>query len=337
MRKIGNGCAWGCLISVLILFGLGFLLTLAGMMHFNGHTNLAGKWGQKTGIESLGADEYPDLTEVWSCGGGDVKVVRIPVRGMIMLESDSWEMGNADTVLASIRRATADSEVKGIILDIDSGGGGITASDILYHELMRFKEAQDGRVIVSIFGDMAASGAYYLAMASDVILAHPTSVTGSIGVIIQSYNFKDLAAKIGIKDVTVKSGANKDLFNPFDDIKPEQRALFQKLIDSMYDRFVALVAAGRQMDKETVRRLADGRIFSADEAFENNLIDGIGYWEDAQQTAAELLACDDVYVVRYEEQQSFLDLLKGHRGFGLNLLLNNLGAAAAPRVMYKVR
>jgi len=337
MSKIGNGCAWGCLISVLVLFGLGFLLTLAGMMHAKGALNLAEKWGHRTSIESLGVDEYPDLTEVWSCGAGDVKVVRIPVRGMIMLESDSWEMGNSDSVLASIRRATADSEVKGIILDIDSGGGGITASDILYHELLRFKEAQDGRVIVSIFGDMAASGAYYLAMASDVILAHPTTVTGSIGVIIQAYNFKELAAKIGIKDVTVKSGDNKDLFNPFEDVKPEQRALFQKLIDSMYDRFVTLVATGRKMDKEAVRRLADGRIFSADEAFENNLIDGIGYWEDAQQTAAELLGCDDVYVIRYEEQMSLLDILRSRRGFGMNLLLNSLGAAAEPRVMYKMR
>lgn len=248
------------------------------------------------------------MVETWSFGSGDVKVIRIPVVGMIMLGEDSWYAGNANTVLRSIRRATHDPEVEGLILEINSGGGGITDSDVIYKALKDFKAAQEGRVVVSAMGDLAASGAYYIALASDYILAHPTTLTGSIGVIMQSYNLKELAQKLGVQDVTIKSGANKDLLNPFQDVKPEQKELLQKVISSMHDRFVTLVAENRKLPKETVRPLADGRVFLADEALRHKLIDGIGYNEDAQRKIAELLDTDAVKVFRYDEQVTLMDL-----------------------------
>jgi protease-4 len=221
--------------------------------------------------------------------------------------------------------------VKGLILEINSGGGGITASDIIYNALLNFKKADEGRVIVSVFGDTAASGAYYIALASDHILAHPTTVTGSIGVVLQTYNFKELAQKIGVSDVTITSGENKDMLNPFQDVKPEQRKMLQSVIDAMHTRFISLVSLNRDILLTDVIPLADGRVFVADEALKHKLIDSIGYTEDAFVTIAELLDAEDgVKVFRYGEQVTLMDLLS-RPGFGFQALLRDEGA----KLMYK--
>jgi len=334
-----QGCRFGCLgvlaavfvtlgVVVVALILLGRSVIESGGIDMASHGGASGE---------LGEDEMPELSEVWSSGSGEAKVVRIPIRGMIMLDSGSWDMGNSDSALRAIRRARHDSSVQGIILDVDSGGGGITASDILYHELLAFKEEQDGRVIVTLMGDVAASGAYYLALASDTILAHPTTITGSIGVIMQSYNVRELAQKLGVTDVTIKSGANKDMLNPMREVSPEQLALFQKLIDGMYERFIGLVAENRGLPIEQVRVLADGRVFMAQEALDAKLIDAIGYWEDAEAAAAELLDEEAVKVVRYEEEQSIFDLLRGRRGiFGLKGAVSGLLDGQEPRMMYRL-
>lgn len=323
--KKGRGCGFGCMLMLGLFVGLGVVVSVL-LMGTLGAAGLScgggggGIFGYANSRE-VGEDESPDMAETWSAGDGDAKVVRIPVTGTIMLSEDEWYAGNANTVLRSIRRATHDPEVEGLILEVNSGGGGITDSDIIYKALLNFKAAQEGRAVVTIMGDVAASGAYYIALASDCILAHPTTLTGSIGVIMQSYNFKELAEKLGVRDVTFKSGANKDLLNPFQDVNPEQRELLQKVIASMYDRFVTLVAENRKLPKETVLPLADGRVFLADEALKNRLIDGIGYSEDAQRKIAELLETDAVIVYRYDEHVRLTDLFS-RSGFGLSLDLN---------------
>ena len=334
-----QGCGLGCLIGIVIFIVLGGLMTfsvtslaLAGTGHKT--ANLFTR-ASPTGI---GEDESPLMSETWSSGNGDVKVVRIPVEGMIMLGEGSsmWASGNANTVLRSIRRATHDDEVKGLILEINSGGGGITDSDVIYKALMRFKEAageDEKRIIVSIFGDTAASGAYYIALASDYILAHPTTLTGSIGVVLQTYNFKELAQKLGISDVTITSGANKDMLNPFKDVSPQQREMLQNVISAMHERFTSLVAQHRNLPKETVAPLADGRVFVAEEALKHKLIDGIGYAEDAQEKIAELLEAEDgVKVYRYGEHVTLMDILS-RPGFGFQSLLRN--ETQSPKLMYK--
>jgi len=306
-RKSRVGCLWAvilfqalALLALLAIGGLAFLL----------RSSLP----RPGAVGGAGVDENPDFTEVWSCGAGPVKVVRIPLTGMILMEEEgglfSRGSGSAVMALRSIRRATHDARVRAIILEVDSGGGGITASDVLYHALEEFRRSADGRRIVSIFGDVAASGAYYVAAASDYIVARPTSVTGSIGVLLHSLNIRELSQKIGVRSVTIKSGANKDLLNPFEDLTEEQKRLLQALVDEFYDRFVALVADGRALDTGRVRALADGRVFTASQALELGLVDEIGYWEHAVARTAELLAVRDVKVYRYEPEFSLASLIR---------------------------
>ena len=334
-----KGCGFGCLIAIAIFGGMMALTAIPMIWSF-----AVAMQGGRTGffhsmhVSDAGEDVAPFMTETWSAGNGDVKVVRIPVEGIIMLGEGRWRGGQTDTVLRSIRRATHDEEVKGLILEINSGGGGITDSDIIYRALLRFKEADEDRVIVSIFGDTAASGAYYIALASDHILAHPTTITGSIGVVMQTYNFKELAQKIGISDVTITSGENKDMLNPFKDVSPEQQEMLKGIVTVMHGRFTSLVTQHRNLPMDVVAPLADGRIFGAEEALRHKLIDGIGYAEDAQLKIAELLGAEEggVKIFRYGEQVTLMDLLS-RPGFGfqsemLRLLRNEQDG---PRLMYK--
>jgi protease-4 len=299
---------------------------------------LSGMTGWRTDRSGWGVDECPNLVEVWSSGTGEVKVARILVRGLILLDTPGLfsEGGSASAALRAIKRATVDPDVRGIILDVDSGGGGITASDILYQALLDFKRKGEGRVVVAQFGDVAASGAYYIALAADKIVAHPTTLTGSIGVIMQSYNIRDLAAKLGITDVTIKSGANKDLLNPFGELTNEQRAMLQGVVDALQDRFVALTAERRNLDESVVRAIADGRVFLAAEALKHGLIDQVGYAEDVDLLAASLLETNAVRVIRYEEPTGLFDLFLRRPGTGFNLQnLQNLIEGGGPRLMYK--
>ena len=251
-----------------------------------------------------GVDEFPDLNEVWSYGQGEVKAAHIPVTGVIMRGGEETLLGHTpdmvESVLQQIRAARNDDEVRALIVEVDSPGGGVTASDEIYAALMDFKASREDRRILVFIRDMAASGGYYVAAAGDWLMAEPTSIIGSIGVILQSLNMKGLSEKIGVRDVTIKSGANKDLLNPFTDVSPEQRALLQEVIDASYRRFVGLVQDSRGLDEEKLKELADGRIFASDRALEHQLIDQIGYWDDAVAKMAELLEEESVRVIRYE-------------------------------------
>jgi protease-4 len=324
--KNKHGRPVGCLAMTLIAAGVTVLLALAVVVAILAFSRqLSGgpthRYVAAAKLEG-GEDEVPMLQEVWSSGAATgTKVVRIALSGMIMLNDDGWmdEAASATAALRAIQRATHDTSVQGIILEVDSGGGGITASDMLYQALQKFKQAQAGRKIVTLMGDIAASGAYYISLPSDTIVAHPTTITGSIGVIMQTYNIKELAAKIGIRDETFKSGANKDILNPFHDVTPEQRALMQGVIDALHSRFVKLVAEARKLDEAEVRKLADGRIFVAEEARERKLVDMIGYRADAEKEMCTLLKATQINVVRYTENGSWLDIFGSRRGFGMSL------------------
>ncbi len=265
-----------------------------------------------------GVDEFPDLTEVWSWGEGTVKVARIFVEGVILRDVEdglfSTPVNMVDAALAQIRAAQADDEVKGILLEVDSPGGGITASDEIYRALRRFRDSSEGRVVVVFMRDLAASGGYYVAMAGDWLIAQPTTVLGSIGVIMQSLNIKGLSEKIGVTDVTIKSGANKDLLNPFTDVDPAQRKLLQDMIDAMYEHFLGIVQASRpNIPAAELRALADGRLFVGPQAERLKLVDEIGFWDDALARVAELLDVDTVKVIRYEQPVDFWNWLMSVR------------------------
>lgn len=329
IRKSSHGCIWvaaGALIIVFLLVLATSVLVWLGPELPHG------------GSDSKGEDELPPLREIWSAGSGQTKVVRIPLQGLIMLGQKSGLLfpgaGSAEHTLRAIRRATHDPKVKAIILEVDSGGGGITSSDVIFKALQNFRQAQPDRKVVAILEDVAASGAYYVALAADYVIAHPTTVTGSIGVLIQTLNIRELGEKIGVRDVTIKSGTNKDILNPFGQLSVEQRQLLQELVDTMYTRFVQLVAERRRLPEEKVREIADGRIISAPRALELGLIDQIGYWEDAMTKTAELLGVNEIRVFRYEERFSFGKLLKLNMTEPWKEITSVLQRDSQPRLMY---
>ena len=216
---------------------------------------------------------------------------------------------------------------------MDSPGGEVTAADEIHRELTLFKESRADRKIVVLVHDLAASGGYYVSVPADRIVAQPTALVGSIGVILQTLNVQGLSEKIGVTDTTIKSGKNKDLLNPFRPVDPEQVALLQESIDAMHARFVDLVAQGRGLKASEVRPLADGRIFTADEALKCKLIDAIGYWDEAFAEMAGLLGTDDLRVVTYQAQKSFFESLLGAHP-RLPDLRALWSAAAAPRRLF---
>ncbi len=288
------------------------------------------------GEDGGGEDEFPQMTETWSYGGGDAKVVRIAVDGIIMrgLSGGGLLGGGEDmveSVLRQIRAATNDDDVKGILLEVDSPGGGVTPSDEIYDALKRFRASDPGRRVVVFVRDMAASGGYYVSMASDRIVAEPTAIVGSIGVIMESVNWNVLTQKIGVDATTIKAGENKDLLNPFRPVDPDHVRILQTMIDQIHGRFRSIVAEGRKMDAAKVKELADGSIFSADVAKAKGLVDEIGYWEEAVAQMAKQLEVEKVRVVRYEHGGSLFDRLLGVRAPGF---LGRLARMEGPRPMF---
>lgn len=300
----------GCLVTLILLIAA--VTAAAWFLPPPPKDSMLGTWFSGRTPE-IGEDECPSMNETWSEGRGSNKVVRIPLTGMIMLGDKGSVFspaGSSDMALRSIRRATHDPEVKAIIMEIDSGGGGITASDIIYKALLDFKASNAQRRVVTLCGDTAASGAYYIALASDCIIAHPTTITGSIGVIIQSINIREFAQRHGVSDVTFKSGENKDLLNPMGELSAQEKEIVQSVVDEMYHRFVGLVATHRLIDESDLIPLADGRIFTAKAALDFHLIDEIGYWQDAVKRVAVLLDVPDVIIYRYNESFSVFELLR---------------------------
>lgn len=231
------------------------------------------------------------------------KIAIIDVSGMIINARSSGLLGSGDNPVSLFRErldaAAKDPQVKAVVLRLNSPGGAVTASDIMYKDLCNFRE-KTGKPVVACMMDVAASGAYYLAMGADFVYAHPTTVTGSIGVIMSLYNATGLAAKIGIASNPIKSGPIKDIGNPLRDMTDAERAVLQTLVNSFYDQFVAVVCTGRRMDEQRVRQLADGRVYAGREAKTLGLVDEIGYLEDAINCAKALAHVRDAAVVAYD-------------------------------------
>lgn len=198
-------------------------------------------------------------------------------------------------------KAAADDRVKAVVLRINSPGGTVTASDILYSEVAAFRR-RTGKPTYAAMLDVAASGGYYVACACDRIFAHPTTVTGSIGVIALMPDFSGTMQKLGIAVNAIKSGAMKDAGSPFREMSADDRALFQKMIDDMYARFLAVVRSGRPtIPADELRKIADGRIYMAEEARTLGLIDEVGGLDGAIEgaRAAAGIAGEPILVVQY--------------------------------------
>jgi len=215
-------------------------------------------------------------------------VAVIPLYGVITQgnSSRSWENGSQQ--LAKRIRAMADKkEVKAILLDINTPGGSVGAVQEIYSAVLRAKR-ETKKPFVARFGEVSASGGYYVASACDLIVAEPGTITGSIGVIFSVSNFEGLMKKVGMKNETIKSGKFKDIGSPVRDMTAEERKLLQAMIDDSYAQFVTAVAEGRQMPLEKVKQLADGRIYTGRQAQEVGLVDKLGDLRDALDAAGEL-------------------------------------------------
>ena len=205
------------------------------------------------------------------------KIAIVEIRGVIAQSSG---------IIDEIHQYLEDDGVKAIILRIDSPGGGVGPSQEIHREILKVKEKKK---IVTSMGSVAASGGYYIACASDLIVANPGTITGSIGVIMEFTNIEELFKKIGIKGVVVKSGELKDMGSPFREMTPDEKRIIQDVIDNVHQQFIKAVADGRKLDRSKVTQIADGRIMTGEQAKQLGLVDQIGNLDDAIDATAKLV------------------------------------------------
>ena len=252
------------------------------------------------------------FTEVTVKGKGEDKILLLPIRGLITSQPTRRYFQDLPSMVHMVKaqfdQAQKDPKIKAVVIPVDSPGGGITASDVLYKRVEDFKKKSKAKVVV-LMEDIAASGGYYVAAPAHRIVAHPTTLTGSIGVIMPLVNVAELAKRWGIKQATIKSGEMKDIGSAMRDMSPKEREVLQSIIDEMYDRFITIVATHRALPKEEVARLADGRVYTGLMAQKLGLVDDIGYLEDALAIASKLANIRDYKLVRYRRELSFADLL----------------------------
>lgn len=224
-------------------------------------------------------------------------------------------------VCQELRTAAEDEDVKAVLLQIDSPGGSLSASDLMYNEVLRTKNA--GKKILVWTPGLLASGGYYIAAAADRVMATPTATIGSIGVIMQHFAITGLMEKVGLSADAIVTGSHKDTGSMFRDMRPEEREYLQKYVDEAFGRFVDIVAQGRGMTQESVRALADGSIFSPQAAVKSGLIDAIGYEEDALNALEEMAEEQQMRVITYTRSPTLMQLFRD-AGMGLT---NGLGQA----------
>ena len=231
------------------------------------------------------------------------KIAVIEVHGIII-------DGNVDHVLRQVRQAREDHQVKAIVLRVDSPGGTVSGSDRIWRELATLKDERDSRPLVVSMGGIAASGGYYVAAQGDYIFAEPTTWTGSIGVIMQLPQLKGLMDKLGIGVATIATNNEwKDSGSPFKDLTPAQDARWREVIDDAYQRFVRVVAQGRGMPLKQVYALANGKVYTAHEALNLNLVNELGYLDDAIRKAQALAKIESARVIRYSQPLGVLGAL----------------------------
>jgi len=278
--------------------------------------------------------EAQPLVEQQISGEGKDKIVLIDISGIITSADNGSMLGGSKSpgMLSQVReeldRARGDKDVKAVVLRINSPGGGVTASDMLYHEIKKFKQDTGVKIVAHVL-DMGTSGGYYAALAADEITAQPTSIIGSIGVTMLRIDATGLMQKIGIQAHQISSGEWKSMGSPFRPVSPEETEFFQSMINSLFRQFVRVVAEERKITTERVRLLGDGRIYSSSEAKDNGLIDGIGYLEDSLEKAKSLAHLTQAKVVTYSRPGEYRANI-----YSMSLININLGELAGPGVNF---
>ena len=289
----------------------------------------------------LGPSQAP-LAEQTISGTGADKVLLIDISGFLMVGDPSListPFSAKENLVARLAEELAlarkDKRIKAVFLRIDSAGGTVTASDLIYHQLSKYREETGVKIVACLMG-VAASGGYYSALAADEIVALPTTMTGSIGVISLKLNLAGLMDKLGVQTDTIKSAPLKDMWSPFKPASAEERRIMQSLIDELFGRFRGLVKERRpKMTEPQLKQAATARVFSARQALDLGLVDAIGYPEEALDRAKKLAGIDDARLVAYKRAGSGPANIYAQSltepASGLQQLLS-LGAA--PRMMY---
>jgi len=287
------------------------------------------------------------LRETTVMGKGKEKILIIDITGIISEEEKrgiaglSGEPDMVARIKEELKTAAKDKHIKAVILRINSPGGTVTASDIIYHEIEQFKKKTNNKVIACVM-DLGASGGYYVAVSADKIVAHPTTVTGSIGVIMLNLSVEGLLQKIGVKDTSIKTGEHKDMGSPLKTMTEEERKIFQGVLDNMYERFLSVIAENRkELTQEKLKLLADGRIYTARQALEYGLIDQIGYLDEAIELAKQEAGLTTARVVVYHRPGAYKNNIYSQlssSGFGtinlLNIDLKTFVRSGTPSFMY---
>ncbi len=314
-----SGRGIGCLLVLMAgLAGLGVLgISLASLF--------GGAGGDDTRVREVVEKAEPAATR---------KLAIIEVRGILMTGPGTLGRPGGVTrrTLDMLQHALDDEAVAGVLLHVDTPGGSVTDADAIHHRIKQLRDK--GKRVVVEMGDLCASGGYYLAVAADRIWARPTTITGSIGVIIPSLNVHGLMQTYGVTDESVMSGANKAILSPTRPVSPEHRALLQEVVDAMYARFLKLIVDGRGVDEAALRAIADGRLLTAEQARDARLIDGIGYRDAVLDTLSQLAEGGPFTVVRYEREPTLVDLLRARLATPAPQAALTDAFFSAPRAMY---
>jgi protease-4 len=238
------------------------------------------------------------------------KIALIDINGVIVDARRSQWFADGENPVSlfaeSLKKAKDESSVRAVIVRINSPGGTVTASDVMYRELQDFKK-RSGKPVVILMSDVAASGGYYVACAGDEILAHPTTVTGSIGVIMQTISFYEGMTRLGIHPEAITSGENKDVGSPLGPMSDEHRRILQGLVDSFYGNFLAVVKENRPaMSEDDIDAIRDGRVVAGQRAVELHLVDGLGGLRDAFQAAKQRAELDSARLVKYHRPMDYV-------------------------------
>lgn len=260
--------------------------------------------------------------------GGEKKAAIIHINGVITGSTQqspfsSSTVAEPTRVKTDLDRALNDSNVEVIILNIESPGGEVVASDMIYNYV---KEARAKKPVIAYSGTMAASGGYYIASAADEFMTHPDVLTGSIGVIMQATRIEGLYEKVGIDTVTITSGpykSNENLFDPESD--GELKNIYQGIVDQSYESFVSAISEGRKMDLEVVKELGDGRIYTGQQAYENGLVDSLGYYDDLYELADTKAGVENLTIVEYNHTDLFGSLFSMQNFFKQKVPANKNG------------
>ena len=262
------------------------------------------------------------LSEGGGPGLGD-RIALVRIEGVILDAADTLE---------ELKRYKDNPSVKAILLRIDSPGGAVVPSQEIYEEIKKIKKQTGKKIIVSM-GTVAASGGYYIASASDRIVANPGTLTGSIGVIMELMNVEGLLKKVGLESVIIKSGARKDVGSPFRTMTLSEKEYLQSVMDDVHAQFIDAVVKGRGLRREAVVALADGRVFTGRQAMENKLVDELGDLDDALHVAGKMAGIQgEPRIIETKKKFSLFDLFKTE--FLGNSRLLGLSKTQAPGLNY---